>query len=143
MKSVKEVVRKALLNNGTKDDMYKDIVAEFGCSRHAAMTLLHSFIWECSEAYMVHVALENSHLLGDVELSKNEEIPVKLNTLYFVESVADGSVVGTIHIERECDGKYVGYGEASQHSEFANAHWIVEKDGNIQINGKNVFKLRV
>lgn len=144
MKNVKDIVRKALLNNGTKDDMYKDIVAEFGCSRHAAKVLLHSFIWECSEAYMQSVITEGLDMsLSECFKEETKVSSIKLNTLYIVETVDTGEPVGTIHIESVCDGKFLGYGEANAYSAFSTAHWIVENDGHIQVNGKNTFKLKM
>lgn len=144
MKNVKEVVRKALLNNGTKDDMYKDIVAEFGCSRHAAKVLLHSFIWECSEAYMQSVITEGLDMsLPERFKEETEDSSIKLNTLYIVETIGTGEPVGTILIESGCNGKFIGYGEANAYSAFSTAHWIVENDGYIQVNGKNTFKLKM
>lgn len=83
MKNVKEVVRKALLNNGTKDDMYKDIVAEFDCSRNAAKVLLHSFIWECSEAYMQSVIAEGL----DMSLPEHFKEETKVSSIKLNHSI--------------------------------------------------------
>lgn len=57
-----------MLDNSTKDEMYTEICDKLNCSRHAAKVLVHCFIWECSEAYMKHVAFESSHLLGDAKI---------------------------------------------------------------------------
>lgn len=139
MKNVKEIVRKALLNNGTKDDMYKDIVAEFGCSRHAAKVLLHSFIWECSEAYMVHAAFSESNLQADRDLLKpydlREEEDCKLNRVYIIKHAPTGETVGSIKLVRELDG--IGFGgeimSAAKDSIFYNyGKWSIGYDGFIK-----------
>lgn len=107
MKSVKEAVRKALLNNGTKDDMYKDIVAEFGCSRHAAKVLLHSFIWECPEAYMVHAAFYSPNLIGDIKVGTEFKEPVLGGDIYQIKDFQTQQVIARGLVERVYDdGKY-------------------------------------
>lgn len=154
MKSVKEVVRKALLNNGTKDDMYKDIVAEFGCSRHAAKVLLHSFIWECSEAYMVHAAFSESNLQADKDLlaphdlrEQEHESIIKTNTMYLVKDVKTGFVVATIRVDREVpncgfEGAMV---EAEVNSVFSClGNWLITYEGFIVGYGKTMdYKLEM
>ena len=37
---IKEVVQKAMLDNSTKDEMYKEICDKLNCSRHAAKALV-------------------------------------------------------------------------------------------------------
>lgn len=104
----KETVRKAMLNNTTKNDMYEAIVADLGCSRHAAKVLLHCFIWECSEAYMVHAAFSESHLQADRDLlephdlrESEPESKIKTNTTYLVKNTKTGVIAATIRIDRE------------------------------------------
>lgn len=141
MKNVKEIVRKALLNNGTKDDMYKDIVAEFGCSRHAAKVLLHSFIWECSEAYMVHAAFSESNLQADRDLLKpydlREEEDCKLNRVYIIKHAPTGETVGSIKLVREIDDLgYEGDIMSADSNSIFNTYgrWLVGYDGFITAN---------
>lgn len=141
---IKEVVQKAMLDNSTKDEMYKEICDKLNCSRHAAKVLVHCFIWECSEAYMQYVIAEGLDMsLPERFKEETKASSIKLNTIYIVETVDTGEPVGTIHIESVCDGKFLGYGEANAYSAFSTAHWIVENDGYIQVSGKNTFKLKM
>ncbi|EJM9729062.1 hypothetical protein NPC53_001526 [Shigella flexneri] len=143
MKSVKEVVRKALLNNGTKDDMYKDIVAEFGCSRHAAKVLLHSFIWECSEAYMVHAAFSESNLQADKDLLKPHDLREDNNQyvgrVYVIKHLPTDDTVGTIKLIREIEdlGFEGDIMSADMKSIFGSyGRWLVGYDGFITADYK-------
>lgn len=141
---IKEVVQKAMLNNSTKHEMYIEICDKLNCSRHAAKVLVHCFIWECSEAYMQSVITEGLDMsLPERFKEEAKASSIKLNTLYIVETVDTGEPVGSIHIESVYEGKLLGYGEANAHSAFSTAHWIVENDGYIQVNGKNTFKLKM
>lgn len=72
---IKETVRKAMLTNSTKDEMYTEICDKLNCSRHTAKFLVHCFILECSEAYMRLRAFESSNLLGDVEVGEKLKEP--------------------------------------------------------------------
>ncbi|ALA06922.1 hypothetical protein FDI02_gp034 [Citrobacter phage Mordin] len=149
MKNVKEVVRKALLNNGTKDDMYKDIVAEFGCSRHAAKVLLHSFIWECSEAYMVHAAFSESHfqadknLLARYDLRENKvTLPLVIGNIYDVMCFESKTVIGSgVVTEVYSDDAYlIRFKDCvKEKSHLENTQWLVSKDNLISPNSNNAF----
>nr|HAU5726684.1 hypothetical protein [Citrobacter freundii] len=149
MKSVKEVVRKALLNNGTKDDMYKDIVAEFGCSRHAAKVLLHSFIWECSEAYMVHAAFSESNLQADrdllvpYDLRENKvTLPLVIGNIYDVMCFESKTVIGKgVVTQVYSDNAYlVRFKDCvEEKSHLENTQWLVSADNLISPNSNNAF----
>lgn len=151
MKSVKEVVRKALLNNGTKDDMYKDIVAEFGCSRHAAKVLLHSFIWECSEAYMAHAAFSESNLQADRDLLKPHDLrepevklPVVIGNIYNIMSFESKAVIGKCVVtELYSDGAYLVrfFDCVEEKVHLNNTSWLVGKDDIILPNANKAFSL--
>lgn len=144
MKNVKETVRKAMLNNGTKDDMYKAIVEDLGCSRHAAKVLLHSFIWECSEAYMVHAAFSESHLQANKDLlapydlrEQEHESAIKTNTVYMIRDTHTDLVVATIKIEREVpDCGFEGdINSADLDTVFSRGgRWLVGYDGYITVD---------
>lgn len=146
MKNIKETVRKAMLNNGTKNEMYEEIVAELGCSRHAAKVLLHCFIWECSEAYMAHAAFSESHLQADRDLLKpfdlrvpeeEEEEDCKLNRVYIIKHAPTGETVGSIKLVREFDDLgYEGDIMSADSNSIFNTYgrWMVGYDGFITAN---------
>lgn len=141
MQNFKETVRKAMLNNGTKDEMYRDIVAELGCSRHAAKVLVHCFIWECSEAYMAHAAFSESNLQADKDLLKpfdlREEEDCKLNRVYIIKYAPTGETVGSIKLVREIeDLGYEGDIMSADSASIFNTYgrWLVGYDGFITAN---------
>lgn len=110
---IKEVVQKAMLDNSTKDEMYKEICDKLNCSRHAAKVLVHCFIWECSEAYMQYVAFESSHSLGDVEAGEKLKEPEvktvhKVGNVYHLKDFKTGEIVakGVVEFVYD-DGKYI------------------------------------
>lgn len=110
---IKVVVQKAMLNNSTKDKMYKEICDKLNCSRHAAKVLVSCFIWECSEAYMQHVAFDSSHLLGDVEAGEKLKEPEmktvpKVGNVYPLKDFKTGEVIAKGVVESVYhDGKYL------------------------------------
>jgi hypothetical protein len=110
---VKVVVQKAMLNNSTKDKMYKEICDKLNCSRHAAKALVHCFILECSEAYMKHIAFESSNLLGDVEVGEKLKEPEmktvpKVGNVYHLKDFKAGKVVAKGVVEHVYDdGEYL------------------------------------
>lgn len=110
---IKEVVQKAMLDNSTKDEMYKEICDELNCSRHAAKVLVHCFIWECSEAYMRFRAFESSNLLGDVEASEKLKEPEvktvpKVGNTYPLKDFKTGKIVAKGVVEHVYDdGEYL------------------------------------
>ncbi|AKU44058.1 hypothetical protein CPT_Michonne109 [Citrobacter phage Michonne] len=149
MKNVKEIVRKAMLNNGTKDDMYKAIVEDLGCSRHAAKVLLHSFIWECSEAYMVHAAFSESHfqadknLLARYDLRENKvTLPLVIGNIYDVMCFESKTVIGSgVVTEVYSDDAYlIRFKDCvKEKSHLENTQWLVSKDNLISPNSNNAF----
>lgn len=151
MKNVKETVRKAMLNNATKDDMYKAIVEELGCSRHAAKVLLHCFIWECSEAYMVHAAFSESHLQADKDLLKPHDLrepevklPVVVGNIYNIMSFESKSVIGKgVVTELYSDGAYLVrfFDCVEEKVHLNNTYWLVSKENIILPNANNAFSL--
>ena len=143
MKNVKETVRKAMLNNATKDDMYKAIVEELGCSRHAAKVLLHCFIWECSEAYMVHAAFSESHLQADKDLlaphDLREDNEQFIGRIYAIKYLPTDETVATIKLVREFED--IGFEgdimSADMKSIFSSyGRWLVGYDGFITADYK-------
>lgn len=141
MQNFKETVRKAMLNNTTKNDMYEAIVADLGCSRHAAKVLLHCFIWECSEAYMVHAAFSESHLQADKDLLKPHDLREDNNQfigrVYVIKHITTDDTVGTIKLVREIED--VGFEgdimSADMKSIFGSyGRWLVGYDGFITAN---------
>lgn len=110
---IKVVVQKAMLNNSTKDKMYKEICDKLSCSRHAAKALVHCFILECSEAYMKHIAFESSNLLGDVEVGEKLKEPdmktvPKVGNTYHLKDFKTGKIVAKGVVEFVYhDGKYL------------------------------------
>lgn len=149
MKNVKETVRKAMLNNGTKDDMYKAIVEDLGCSRHAANVLLHSFIWECSEAYMVHAAFSESHFQADKNLlarydlrEKKVTLPLVIGNIYDVMCFESKTVIGKGVVTQvySDDAYLVRFKDCvEEKSHLENTQWLVSKDNLISPNSNNAF----
>ena len=104
---LKEIVRKAMLDNSTKDEMYKEICDKLNCSRHAAKVLVSSFIWECSEAYMNYAAFESSHLIGDIKVGTELKEPVLGGDIYQIKDFQTQQVIARGLVERVYDdGKY-------------------------------------
>lgn len=110
---LKEIVRKAMLDNSTKDEMYKEICDKLNCSRHAAKVLVASFIWECSEAYMNYAAFESSNLIGDIKVGTQFKEPemkpsVKVGNLYQIKDFQTGQIVAKGEVESVySDGTYI------------------------------------
>lgn len=147
MKNVKEIVRKSMLDNSTKDEMYKDICDKLNCSRHAAKVLLHSFIWECSEAYMIHAAFDSSNLIGDIKVGKEFKEPemkptVKVGNLYQIKDFQTQQVIAKGEVEQVySDGTYIIkiFEYAKPYAHLCGYHLIVSKDDLILDAGDEKF----
>lgn len=142
MKNVKEVVRKTMLDNPAKDEMYKDICDKLNCSRHAAKVLLHSFIWECSEAYMIHAAFDSSNLMGDIKVGKEFKEPemkptVEVGNLYQIKDFQTQQVIAKGEVEQVySDGTYFIsiYQYAKSYAHLRGCRLIVSKEDLIYEN---------
>ncbi|EIV2685611.1 TPA: hypothetical protein IFC62_005135 [Escherichia coli] len=143
---IKEVVQRAMLDNSTKDEMYKEICDKLNCSRHAAKVLVHCFIWECSEAYMKHVAFESSHLLGDAKIGvalKEPEMKTvpKVGNVYKLKNFITGEIVAEGEVQQVYhDGKYLFkiFEYDSRYRHLCGITFLVSEDDIIK-NNSNKF----
>lgn len=128
---LKEIVRKAMLDNSTKDEMYKEICDKLNCSRHAAKVLVASFIWECSEAYMNYVAFESSNLIGDIKVGTEFKEPVLGGDIYQIKDFQTQQVIARGLVERVYDdGKYTIsiFEYAKGYSHLCGIRFLVTKE---------------
>lgn len=145
---LKEIVRKAMLDNSTKDEMYKEICDKLNCSRHAAKVLVSSFIWECSEAYMNYAAFESSNLIGDKQAGEElkepkEKPPVKLGDIYTLRDFQTGVNVarGTVeHVFKDGTYSIQIFKYIPQYTHLCGLTFLVTADDLIR-NGSNKFEI--
>lgn len=143
---IKEVVQKAMLNNSTKHEMYIEICDKLNCSRHAAKVLVSCFIWECSEAYMQHVAFDSSHLLGNVEVGEKLKEPEmktvpKVGNVYPLKDFKTGKIVAKgVGESVYHDGKYILkiFEYDSLHTHLCGLTFLVTEEDLIK-NNNNKF----
>lgn len=135
---LKEIVRKAMLDNSTKDEMYKEICDKLNCSRHAAKVLLHSFIWECPEAYMVHAAFYSPNLIGDINVGTEFKEPVLGGDIYQIKDFQTQQVIARGLVERVYDdGKYTIsiFEYAKGYSHLCGIRFLVTKEDLVMSSG--------
>ncbi|QHR68021.1 hypothetical protein mistaenkt_133 [Escherichia phage mistaenkt] len=146
---LKEIVRKAMLDNSTKDEMYKEICDKLNCSRHAAKVLVSSFIWECSEAYMNYVAFESSNLIGDIKIGTEFKEPemkpsVKVGNLYQIKDFQTGQIVAKGEVESlYSDGTYLIkiFEYAKSYAHLCGIRFLVTKEDLVMSSGDKAYSI--
>lgn len=146
---LKEIVRKAMLDNSTKDEMYKEICDKLNCSRHAAKVLVSSFTWECSEAYMNYVAFESSHLIGDIKVGTEFKEPemkpsVKVGNLYQIKDFQTGQIVAKGEVESlYSDGTYLIkiFEYAKSYTHLCGIRFLVTKEDLVMSSGDKAYSI--
>lgn len=146
---LKEIVRKAMLDNSTKDEMYKEICDKLDCSRHAAKVLISSFIWECSEAYMNYAAFESSNLIGDIKVGTEFKEPemkpsVKVGNLYQIKDFQTGQIVAKGEVEYAySDGTYLIriFEYAKSYVHLCGIRLLVTKEDLVMPSGYKKFAI--
>lgn len=144
---LKEIVRKAMLDNSTKDEMYKEICDNLNCSRHAAKVLVSSFIWECSEAYMNYAAFESSNLIGDIKVGAEFKEPemkhsVKVGNLYQIKDFQTGQIVAKGEVEAVYnDGTYFIkiFEYAKSYAHLCGISFLVTKEDLVMTFGDKAY----
>lgn len=146
---LKEIVRKAMLDNSTKDEMYKEICDKLNCSRHAAKVLVSSFILECSEAYMNYAAFESSNLIGDIKVGAEFKEPemkpsVKVGNLYQIKDFQTGQIVAKGEVEAVYnDGTYFIkiFEYAKSYAHLCGISFLVTKEDLVMTLGDKAYAI--